>query len=72
MWDHARIKRLADKSAFVVFDTLSYKTYVVQTQFIFDLFTRQESRYSKDEFELLNEAEQIKVLISLGIEKELH
>ena len=72
MWTNSSIKRLADKSAFVVFDRLSYKTYVVQTQFIFDYFAQNDNACTKQEFENLNEVSQIEILVASGIEKEVH
>lgn len=64
-------KRLADKSAFVVFERTSYKTFVVQRSFMYDFLVDKNVVPSSQHFEKLKEKEQIKLLAESGIEKEL-
>lgn len=71
MIDGFTFKRLADKSAFVVFEKLSYKTYVIQSSFMFDFLTRKDIIALSDDFELLSEGKQIELLATSGIEEEL-
>jgi hypothetical protein len=64
-------KRLADKSAFVVFEKASYRTYVIQTSFMFNFLMNKNIITSTDEFEALNYHNQIELLAQSGIEEEL-
>ena len=64
-------KRLADKSAFVVFEKASYRTYVIQKSFMYDFLTQKNVIESVDYFECLNFTEQKELLEKSGIEEEL-
>jgi hypothetical protein len=71
MIDRYVYKRLADKSAFVVFDTASYKTFVIQSSFMYDFLINKNIIPSSQQFEELIEKEQIKLLSDSGIEEDL-
>lgn len=71
MIDRYIFKRLADKSAFVVFEKASYRTYVIQSNFMFDFFKQKNIIASADEFELFSQCKQIELLATSGIEEEL-
>jgi hypothetical protein len=64
-------KRLADKSAFVVFEKTSYKTFVIQSSFMFNFLVDKKIIPSSQQFEELTEQKQINMLAASGIEEEL-
>lgn len=63
-------KRLTDKSAFVVFDNQSYKTYIIQNMFIFEFFKNKRILVNQQEFDSLSVKSQIELLVSSGIKDE--
>jgi hypothetical protein len=65
-------ERLADKSAFVIFDNDSFQTYVVQTTFILERLYSNKPAVSEEKFESLSLNEQIDLFIASGIDKELN
>lgn len=71
MIDRYVYKRLADKSAFVVFERASYKTFVIQSSFMYDFMLNKNIASSSQQFEELKEKEQIKLLAESGIAEEL-
>lgn len=71
MIDRYVYKRLADKSAFVVFERASYKTFVIQSSFMYDFMVDKNIVSTSQQFEELKEKEQIKLLAESGIEEEL-
>ena len=71
MVDKYVYKRLADKSAFVVFEKASYKTFVIQSSFMYDFLINKNIIPSSQKFEDLIEKEQINLLAESGIEEEL-
>ena len=56
------VKRLADASAFVVFDRNTHKTIVIQTSSIGEVFEQQNYDLDATRFLLLEEEEQLAML----------
>jgi hypothetical protein len=61
-------KRLADKSAFVVFDKDTYKTLVIQLPIAFGLLREEHPNLEEEAFIHLNEEAQIKLLSALTLQ----
>ena len=61
-------KRLADKSAFVVFDKDTYKTLVIQLPIAFGLLREEYPNLEEEAFIHLNEEAQIKLRSALTLQ----
>lgn len=65
------IKRLADSSAFVVFDKETYETFVIQKEYMHEYFTSIDNFPSIQEFEGSQPNIQINWLMDSGIVEQL-
>ena len=64
-------KRLADKSAFVVFERDTYKTLVIQIPFIIEVLSKQQHKFTLQSFMALEEQQQLDILADIDLQEHI-